>query len=90
MSEIHKNWRQIMFQTQLITAVTAWEWQLKIEAEKQNNLKGEPHEAFFVEAPRPRQKEQKSILGQVFRQDKISQPVYCGCAYEPCQEAKPV
>ncbi|KAA3659834.1 MAG: hypothetical protein DWQ04_21155 [Chloroflexi bacterium] len=70
-----------MFQNQLINAVVAWEWRLKIEEEKRNNLNGEPHHNNLV-APQSRQKARKFSLIPIIKQKKASQPVCCDGALD--------
>lgn len=69
-----------MFQVQLINSVVTWEWQLKIEKEKQRNLKGEPDRDFIM-APQPHSKDLQSVLRQISQHGRPNQSTqsYCAC-----------
>jgi len=61
-----------MFQVHLISAVVEWDWRLKMEEERQANLKGKPYEMLAASAnpskkvrrPKRTRKLQPIVTGQ--------------------------
>jgi len=62
-----------MFQVQLINTVIEWEHRIKMEEERQNNLRGKSYEKNTA-AVVSSSKDRKPSFAQRFRRDGVPQP----------------